>query len=101
MRRILVTGGNKGIGLAIVSAILAEHDDTFVFLGSRDPGRGHGARDTLVAAHPAWSDRVLPLELDVSRDASVREAVVSIRERCVDEATPLYGVVNNAGIGGA
>lgn len=44
MRRILVTGPNKGIGLAIVEAILSEHDDTFVFLGSRDPGRGEVAR---------------------------------------------------------
>jgi len=32
MRRILVTGANKGIGLAIVTAILSEHDDTVVLL---------------------------------------------------------------------
>ncbi len=40
MRRILVTGANKGIGLAIARAILEEHDDTFVYLGSRDADRG-------------------------------------------------------------
>ena len=40
MRRILVTGANKGIGLALVEAILAQHADTFVYLGARDAGRG-------------------------------------------------------------
>lgn len=101
MRRILVTGGNKGIGFAIVSAILGEHDDTFVFLGSRDPGRGRAARDRLVVAHPTWSERVSLVELDVSSDASVHEAVLSIRKHSADQTTPLYAVVNNAGIGGA
>ena len=43
MRRIVVTGANKGIGLAIVEAILTEHADTFVYLGSRDEGRGRAA----------------------------------------------------------
>jgi len=98
MRRILVTGGNKGIGLAIVSAILAEHDDTFVFLGARDLGRGRSARERLVGAQPTWTDRVEVLELDVSRDASVNEAFRSIRER---DGGPLYAVVNNAGVGAA
>jgi NAD(P)-dependent dehydrogenase (short-subunit alcohol dehydrogenase family) len=32
----VIAGANKGIGLAIVQAILEEHDDTFVHLGSRD-----------------------------------------------------------------
>ncbi|MEM9461744.1 MAG: SDR family NAD(P)-dependent oxidoreductase [Myxococcota bacterium] len=99
MRRVLVTGANKGIGLAIVTAILEEHDDTFAFLGSRDPGRGQAACEGLVAAHPAWSDRLEVLELDVSSDASVGAAAERVRAAVGDEATPLYGIVNNAGIG--
>ena len=35
MRRVLVTGANKGIGRAIAQAILEHADDTFVYLGSR------------------------------------------------------------------
>ncbi|HEY6727244.1 MAG TPA: SDR family NAD(P)-dependent oxidoreductase [Polyangiaceae bacterium] len=101
MRRILVTGGNKGIGLAIVGAVLDEHDDTFVFLGSRDLGRGRAARDRLVRAHPSWADRSEVIELDVSSDASVHQAARWIRERSRNEGTPLYAVVNNAGVGGA
>lgn len=101
MRRILVTGANKGIGLAIVNAILSEHDDTFVLLGSRDLARGKASREQLLAAHPNWANRVEILELDVSSDESVTQAAKRIRERFADEPTPLYGLVNNAGVGGA
>ena len=100
MRRILVTGGNKGIGLAIVTAILSEHDDTFVFLGARDAGRGAAAGEALTSAQPHWAERLEVIELDVASDASVLEAGNRLRERCLAESTPLYGVVNNAGIGG-
>jgi len=100
MRRILVTGGNKGIGLGIVTAILSEHDDTFVFLGARDAGRGHAARQALLSEHPSWAQRLEVIELDVASEASVRAASDRIRERCLDERGALYGVVNNAGIGG-
>lgn len=93
MRRILVTGANKGIGLAIVEAILREHEDTFVFLGARDPARGEHARAGLLEARPEWEPRVRVVELDVTRDASVRAAVGAMA------GAPLYAVVNNAGIG--
>ncbi len=36
MKRILVTGANKGIGLAICKAILKERSDTYTFLCARD-----------------------------------------------------------------
>lgn len=99
MRRILVTGANKGIGLAIVTAILTEHDDAFVLLGARDLERGRAAREGLLHEHPAWGDRVEVLELDVASDASVAAAARRVAERFEGEATPLYAVVNNAGIG--
>ena len=43
MKRILVTGGNKGIGLGIVKKLLRDYSDTFLLLGSRDPKRGEEA----------------------------------------------------------
>lgn len=92
MRRVLVTGANKGIGFAIVEAILREHDDTFVFLGARDPARGDRARQTLIDDRPEWEPRVRVVALDVASDASVEAAA-----RTVD--APLYAVVNNAGVG--
>jgi NAD(P)-dependent dehydrogenase (short-subunit alcohol dehydrogenase family) len=101
VRRVLVTGANKGIGLAIVTAILTEHDDTFVLLGSRDPDRGEAARRGLVEAGPGFRDRLEVLPLDVASDASVAAAATHVRRRFAGEPTPLYGIVNNAGLGGS
>lgn len=93
MKRILVTGANKGIGRAIVERILSEQEDAYVYLGSRDRGRGEAARDELLADNPGWADRLEVLELDVSSDASVQAAAHEL------EGHELYGIVNNAGIG--
>jgi NAD(P)-dependent dehydrogenase (short-subunit alcohol dehydrogenase family) len=97
MRRILVTGANKGIGRALVAAILEDADDTFVYLGARDRARGEEARASMFAAHPGWVDRLEVVQLDVSDDASVRGAVAELAHNLGNEK--LYGVVNNAGIG--
>ncbi len=97
MRRILVSGANKGIGLAIAQAILEEHDDTFVFLGSRDADRGRAAAASLTKAHPDWNARIEVVALDVSDDRSVDAAAQQIGRSAGVER--LYGIVNNAGIG--
>jgi carbonyl reductase 1 len=94
MRRIVVTGANKGIGLAIVEAILDGHDDTFVYLGARSAARGASARDSLVRKNAAWSARVEVLAIDVASDDSVGAAAAQVAS-----GGPLYGVVNNAGVG--
>ena len=94
MRRVLVTGANKGIGFAIVERILEEADDTSVFLGSRDRDRGEAAAEKL---RSAAADRVHVVELDVSSDESVDRAAEAVREACGGDR--LYGIVNNAGIG--
>jgi NAD(P)-dependent dehydrogenase (short-subunit alcohol dehydrogenase family) len=97
MRRILVTGANKGIGLAIVTAILEEKADTFVYLGSRDAERGRAAVASLMKAHPEWQKRIEFVPLDVASDASVAAAAEHIAKSAA--ADKLYGIVNNAGIG--
>ena len=97
MRRILVTGANKGIGLAIARAILEGQNDTFVYLGSRDPGRGRAAAAGLTNAHSEWQERIEAIVLDVSSDRSVADAAKSVALSCGGEK--LYALVNNAGIG--
>ena len=43
MKKILVTGANKGIGLGIVKKLLRDFPDTYLLLGSRDVARGEAA----------------------------------------------------------
>ncbi len=100
MKRILVTGANKGIGLAIATAILDRHDETFVWLGSRDLERGDAARRALVDAHPDWDERVKSLQLDVTDPDSVARARDTVVAATPEHPNPLYGLVNNAGVGG-
>jgi carbonyl reductase 1 len=97
MRRIFVTGANKGVGLAIVEAILAEHADTFVYLGSRDPVRGNAAVAELAGKRADVKDRVEVVPIDVADDGSVAEAGRRVSNSL--RADRLYGLVNNAGIG--
>ena len=94
MRRILVTGANKGIGLAIARAILEEHGDTFVYLGSRDTERGRAA---VASLDPRVQARVEAVTLDVSDDRSVAAAASQVAASRGGD--PLSAVVNNAGIG--
>mmetsp|Transcript_3923 Transcript_3923/g.9883 ORF Transcript_3923/g.9883 Transcript_3923/m.9883 type:complete len:298 (+) Transcript_3923:126-1019(+) len=91
-RHILVTGANKGIGLALCREILEQHSDTNVFLGSRDAARGEAAANSLGA-----EGRVIPIQLDVSSDASVSSAAEKVKSILGD--SKLYAVVNNAGAG--
>jgi NAD(P)-dependent dehydrogenase (short-subunit alcohol dehydrogenase family) len=97
--RVLVTGANKGIGRATVDAILRARGDTHVLLGARSAERGEAARSELVRGEPAWGDRIDVLQIDVSDDASVRQAATDVEKRFGRDPAPLYGLVNNAGIG--
>jgi NAD(P)-dependent dehydrogenase (short-subunit alcohol dehydrogenase family) len=94
---ILVTGANRGVGRATVAAILDEGDDTHVFLGSRSVERGEDARAAVLADRTGDRDRVEVVQIDVSDGASVEQAAETISAKIGDE--PMYGVVNNAGIG--
>jgi NAD(P)-dependent dehydrogenase (short-subunit alcohol dehydrogenase family) len=100
MLSILVTGANKGIGLAIAKGILVERDDTFVLLGSRSRARGEAAVKDLAAEQPSFAERTRVVELDVGSDASVAAALGSVRDHLVPNDS-LHALVNNAGIGSA
>lgn len=81
----LVTGGNKGIGIAIVRALAAS--GFTVLLGARSLEVGRTAADTL-------EGDVRPVVLDVTHQEQV-DALVSMIE---DEFGHLDVLVNNAGV---
>ena len=75
MKKILVTGGNKGIGLAIITRLLQDYPDTYLLLGSRDQDRGLAAVEQVVTMlGDKVMDRVEMVEIDVTSDQSVEEA---------------------------
>ncbi len=73
---VLVTGGNRGIGRALVEEALSRRAKR-VYVGTRT-----------ALAHP--DDRVMPLTLDVTNAAHIQQAV--------DEVESLDVLVNNAGV---
>ncbi|MEM7359047.1 MAG: SDR family NAD(P)-dependent oxidoreductase [Pseudomonadota bacterium] len=91
MQSILITGANKGIGLAVVKAILREQPHYRVLLGSRDHGRGEAAVAKLMAETGSSADNVEAIPLDVTSEQSVAQAAARVQGE-------LAGLVNNAGI---
>jgi NAD(P)-dependent dehydrogenase (short-subunit alcohol dehydrogenase family) len=74
-RRAFITGGSRGIGLAVARVLAAEGAD--VAIAARDPERLQAAAEELRKE----SDRtVVPVEIDTGDDASVRAAVGAAAE---------------------
>ena len=70
MRRILVTGANKGIGFALVRRLLNEFNDTFIYLGSRDISRGEAAVKSLIEESDSWTTRLKLVHIEVDSVSS-------------------------------
>ncbi len=99
MKRILITGANKGIGLATVAKLLGSYDETFLLLGSRDSKKGQQAINSLLNIQPEWKDRLDLIQIDVEQDLSVNSAAEEVVTKFGRNPSPLYAIVNNAGIG--
>jgi len=99
MKRILITGANKGIGLATLKKLLESYSDTYVLLGSRDLARGKQALENLLKSDHKFKDRIYLVQIDVEHDNSVYLAAEEIANTFGKTPGTLYGIVNNAGIG--
>ena len=92
-RRILVTGGNTGIGFALCMQLATEHG-CHVLLGARNAAKGAVAVESIKKDAPeAHVELVL---IDTSSDESVAAAAEAVRGGGGDA---LYAIVNNAGTG--
>ncbi|KAG7374778.1 short-chain dehydrogenase/reductase SDR [Nitzschia inconspicua] len=98
MKRVVVTGANKGIGKACCQKLLEEHSDVFVWLGSRSSERGEEAvQDIIKSVGGDCQDRIAMVTLDVSSEESVLQAAAKIQQQLKGDGK-LYGIINNAGI---
>ena len=98
MKRILITGANRGIGLALVEKVLEFSEQHYVYLGSRSVERGETAATELYTRNPDWKNRIQVVPLDVGDSASVEAAAQKVRVTLGPD-DDLYGIVNNAGMG--
>jgi 3-oxoacyl-[acyl-carrier protein] reductase len=88
-RRVLVTGGGRGLGAAIVRTLAAAgHDVTFTFRSSAD--EAETAAKALAAAYPEQNFAALRIDL------ADRDAVEAFTAALGDQA-PYGGFVHNAG----
>lgn len=92
-RAAIITGANRGLGLAIAEAYVKAGAD--VMLCARDAGALAAAREA-VAASARPGQRVLAEPLDVADQAAVQRFVASTVERLPE----LCVLVNNAGVYG-
>ena len=82
MKRALVTGANRGIGLEVARGLVAEGHE--VLLGSRDMSAGVTAAEAVGGT---------PLQMDVADPDSIAQAA--------GEAGPVDVLINNAGVLGS
>lgn len=91
MKSALITGANKGIGLATAKELL--QNGFYVYLGSRTGQKGLEAVEKLKAS---GHHNVETIPLDVTDDRSVANALELIRKK----TDHLDILINNAGING-
>ncbi|HZP37633.1 MAG TPA: SDR family oxidoreductase [Methylomirabilota bacterium] len=88
VRRVLITGAGRGLGLAFTRRCLERGDE--VFATCREPSRARDL-DTLAEDYP---DQLTVVALDVADAASIRAAHAAIRRR----TRALDLLINNAGV---
>lgn len=85
MKRVLVTGGNRGIGFAIAQGLLARGYDVIITARSLDSAK---------QAAKELQGTVTPIALDITNDRSIRAAVETLRQT----SDRLDVLINNAGV---
>jgi 3-oxoacyl-[acyl-carrier protein] reductase len=87
MANVIVTGGSRGIGLAVVR-VLAREDYTVIAIARQETRE-------LAALREQVSESVYFVPFDISEVGKLHELARDLRDRF----GPIYGLVNNAGLG--
>jgi NAD(P)-dependent dehydrogenase (short-subunit alcohol dehydrogenase family) len=74
-KKVLVTGGNAGIGYALCKQLILE-DNCYVYMGARNAERGQKAIDELPEG---CKGKIELLIVDVSKEDSVKAAATTMQ----------------------
>ena len=88
MRNVLVTGGSRGIGLAIAGKLVGDGYRVFALARKESDGLSKA-----IASAPPGMLHFVPFDL------SLLEAIPALVRKLKIEHGPLYGLVNNAALG--
>jgi 3-oxoacyl-[acyl-carrier protein] reductase len=87
-RAVIVTGGTRGLGLAVTARLVAEGYDVVATGRKLSP-----QLEEMMGMHPEGQIRFVPV--DFENTAGIRETV----KRILGETKQVFGLVNNAAIG--
>jgi len=91
---VVVTGTSSGIGES--TALMLAKRGFHVFASYRKEGDDEKIKSK---AHKDWTDRLIPLKMDVSHEESISEATRILKAWLLkNPGVPFIGVVNNAGV---
>ncbi|KAF4839321.1 Short-chain dehydrogenase/reductase tropE [Colletotrichum siamense] len=91
---VLVTGGNTGLGLEVVTALYASPWPYQIIIGCRTVVKGENAIASLIGQTSESNSHLSTVQLDISEDSSIETAVQDIKSRF----GRLDVLVNNAGV---
>lgn len=91
-KTILVTGSNKGIGYAILEALLQKEEDFNLIMSSRTLSNGEKAIEEFGKTYPT-KEKISLLELDLNSEKSIGSFIESLKEY-----EKIDVLINNAGV---
>jgi len=95
LRRVIVTGANKGIGYEIAKLLYLEKDPYHIIITSRDTNLGEKAIESIRNTLPTSENKVELKQLEVNNEESINKFVSWVK----DSFGSFDVLVNNAGFG--
>ncbi|KAI8868794.1 NAD(P)-binding protein [Ramicandelaber brevisporus] len=95
---IVITGTSSGMGHETALRLATAGYTVFAGVRKPDDGKIIEAKHSAAARGNVRAGKLIPIIIDVTDQASVDAAVVTVSDYINDRGIPLAGVVNNAGI---
>jgi len=79
-KKVVVTGGNAGIGFALCKQLIVDHG-CYIFMGSRSLERGEAALKSLIESSPECEGKIELALIDTCSEQSIIAARDSIKAK--------------------